>query len=394
MQINEKINRTIEFIKYLYPSKKLIGLHEPVFIGNEKKYIEKCIDSTFVSSVGEFVTRFEKAIVSYTGIPYAVACVNGTAALHTALILCDVNGGDEVLTQALTFVATANAISYCQAHAIFIDSDSERLGMCPKDLEAFLIENAELNSNGFCYNIKTGRRIKACIPMHVFGHPVDTDAIKKICDRFHISLIEDSAESMGSFYKGKHTGAVGEVSVLSFNGNKTVTTGGGGMILTTDEKIAKKAKHLTTTAKIPHAYEFFHDMVGYNYRLPNLNAALGVAQMEQLPAILNNKIQTAQLYREFFKSLEIKFVDQPKDSTSNFWLNAIILDSKKERDLFLAETNAAGVMTRPTWALMPELEHFKLNQATNLRNAKHLRDCIVNLPSSYRAQQTPEGFNR
>jgi perosamine synthetase len=374
----------ITIAKSLYPNKDFIGLHEPVFKGNEKKYTERCIDSTFVSSVGEFVGGFEKSISEFTKIPYAVACVNGTAALHMALILCDVQQDDEVLTQALTFVATANAISYCKAHPVFIDSDRVRLGMSAQSLQNFLEEHAEIRHDGFCYNKKTNRRIKACVPMHVFGHPVDLDPILKICEKYHITLIEDAAESLGSDYKNQHTGFKGHVSVLSFNGNKTITTGGGGMIVMRDEALAKRAKHLTTTAKIPHAWEFYHDEVGYNYRLPNINAALGVAQMEYLPEILANKRQTAMDYKNYFKSSDIKFVDEPSDSKSNFWLNSILLNSRAERDQFLEFTNKNGVMTRPVWALMNEMAQFKSAQTTDLTNAVYLRDHLVNIPSSFR----------
>lgn len=384
MQLKNQIQQTIDFIKTLYPDKKSIGLHEPVFIGNEKKYVEKCIDSTFVSSVGEYVVQFEKDMVNFTKIPYAVACCNGTAALHVALMLCDVKDGDEVLTQALTFVATANAISYCRAHCVFIDSDKDRLGMSAEDLKNFLNEFGDVRNDGFCYNKKTGRRIKACVPMHVFGHPVDLKKIKSICDQFHISLIEDAAESIGSYYDGKHTGSIGDVSILSFNGNKTITTGGGGMVVTNSEKLALKAKHLTTTAKKPHAYEFAHDMVGYNYRLPNINAALGCAQMEYLPKILENKAETANRYEVFFKEIGLKFIEQPSDSRSNYWLNAIMVDSRTERDEFLELTNASGVMTRPVWKLMSELDHFKTAQATELKNAKLIQDRLINIPSGCR----------
>lgn len=377
-------NDIVQFVKTLYPGKDFIGLHEPVFKGNEKKYTEQCIDSTFVSSVGEFVGRFEKVTAEYTGIPYAVACVNGTAALHMALILCDVQQDDEILTQALTFVATANAIAYCKAHPIFVDSELERLGMCPVKLEEFLTKNAEVRNDGYCYNKNTGRRIKACVPMHVFGHPVDLENIKRICKKFNISLIEDSAESLGSFYKGKHTGAYGDISILSYNGNKTVTTGGGGMILLADEALAKKAKHLTTTAKNPHQWDFVHDQVGYNYRLPNINAALGVAQMEYLTEILDNKRKTAEAYKTFFKNTEFKFIEEPKDSKSNYWLNAIMLKNREQRDELLKFTNSNGVMTRPIWELMNHLPAFKNAQTTDLSQARFIQDRLVNLPSGYR----------
>lgn len=381
-------NDIVQFVQKLYPGKDFVGLHEPVFKGNEKKYVEQCIDSTFVSSVGEFVGRFEKVTADFTQIPYAVACVNGTAALHMALILCDVKQDDEILTQALTFVATANAIAYCKAQPIFVDSDLERLGMCPVKLEEFLTTNAEVRNDGFCYNKNTHRRIKACVPMHVFGHPVDLENIKRICQKFQISLIEDSAESMGSYYKNKHTGCYGDVSILSFNGNKTITTGGGGMILLSDEKMARRAKHLTTTAKSPHKWEFFHDEVAYNYRLPNINAALGVAQMEYIEEILANKRETAEAYKKFFANTEFKFIEEPKDSKSNYWLNAIMVKDREQRDELLKFTNSNGVMTRPIWELMNDLPAFKSAQTTDLTQARFIHDRLVNIPSGYRKGNT------
>ena len=375
----------VQLVKNLYPGKDLVGLHEPVFKGNEKKYVEQCIDSTFVSSVGEFVGHFEKVTAEYTKIPFAVACVNGTSALHMALILSDVKEDDEVLTQALTFVATANAISYCNAHPIFVDSDIDRLGMCTSKLEDFLDRNAEVRDDGFCYNLVTGRRIKACVPMHVFGHPADMENIQRICRRFNISLVEDAAEALGSFYKGNHAGSYGDISILSYNGNKTVTTGGGGMILLSNETLARKAKHLTTTAKSPHKWNFVHDEIGYNYRMPNINAALGVAQMEYLTDILKNKRETAEAYQNFFKNTDFKFIQEPKDSKSNYWLNAILVKDRTERDELLNYTNSNGVMTRPIWELMNQLPAFKSAQTTDLTQARYLQDRLVNLPSGVRA---------
>lgn len=381
---NDLFKEFVTFTKTLYPDKNFIGLHEPIFKGNEKKYTAECIDSTFVSSVGEFVTRFEKDTAQFTEAPYAVACVNGTAALHMALILCDVKQDDEILTQALTFVATANAISYCRAYPIFIDSDPNRLGLCANKLEMFLQEYADIRNDGFCYNKKTGRRIKACVPMHVFGHPVDLDKIGEICRRYQISLIEDSAESIGSYYKGRHTGNVGDVSILSYNGNKTITTGGGGMLIMSDEILAKKAKHLTTTAKRIHKWEFYHDQVGFNYRLPNINAALGVAQMEYIGEILENKRKTAMLYKDFFKQSDIHFVEEPSDSKSNYWLNTLLLSNADEKTAFLEYTNANDVMTRPAWDLMCDLPAFKNAQCGDLTVARDLYSRLVNIPSGYR----------
>lgn len=374
----------INFVRSLYGANEFIPLHEPRFVGHEKKYVGECIDSTFVSSVGKFVDKFEQMICEFTGSKHAVATTNGTSALHLALVLADVSGDDEVLTQALTFVATANAISYTRAAPVFIDSCEDNLGMCPLDLENFLKNNSVIGSDGYCYNKITKRRIKACVPMHVFGHPVYLDQIKVICEKYNIFLIEDAAESLGSFYKGSHTGTIAPIGVLSFNGNKIITSGGGGMLLIQDEFIAKKAKHLSTTAKIPHQWAFDHSEIGYNYRLPNLNAALACAQMENLSSFVKNKRETAALYRAFFKNTELKFVDEPNECESNFWLNAVLCRDKNERDRFLEETNQKGVMTRPLWNLMNELAAFKNCQKTELKNATYYYDRVVNIPSSVR----------
>ncbi|MBT4791721.1 MAG: LegC family aminotransferase, partial [Halobacteriovoraceae bacterium] len=297
-------DHTVNFIKSLYGD-NFIPLHEPRFVGNEKKYLNECIDSTFVSSVGKYVDQFEKMLCEYTGSNFAVATMNGTAALHMSLILADVKANDEVITQALTFVATANAISYLDAHPIFLDSANDNLGLCPDDLEQFLELNVEVKSDGFAYNKSTGRRIKACVPMHTFGHPVKLDEILVICKRYNIFVIEDAAESIGSMYKQKHTGTIAPIGVMSFNGNKTITSGGGGALLIQDEQLALKAKYLTTTAKVSHKWEYYHDEIGYNYRLPNLNAALACAQLENLPAFIVNKVETAKLYKSFFSSQNI-----------------------------------------------------------------------------------------
>lgn len=374
----------IEKIRSLYGKEGFIPLHEPRFTPRDKELVIDCLDSTFVSSVGKYVDQFEKMVCDYTGSKYAVATMNGTAALHIALLLSGVEEGDEVLTQALTFVATANAISYARATPVFIDSAVDNLGMDPIDLDKFLQTNAEMGKDGFCYNKMTKKRIKACVPMHVFGHPVKLDEIVDICQKYNIALIEDAAESLGSYYKGKHTGTIAPIGILSFNGNKTITCGGGGMILFQDEALAKRAKHLTTTGKNPHRWEFFHSEVAYNYRLPNLNASLACAQMENLASFVENKIQTAAAYRSFFKEIGISFVDQPKDSQSNFWLNAIVLKNKEERDAFLAASNDAGVMTRPIWRLMDELPAFQNCQKTELKNAHFYEERVVNIPSSVR----------
>lgn len=377
------MQKIVDFIKHIYNTQNFIPLHEPRFIGNEKKYLNECIDSTFVSSVGAYVDRFEKEFALHVGSKYAVATVNGTAALHVSLVLMDVCENDEVITQPLTFIATCNAITYCGAKPIFVDVDKETLGLSPVALQKFLNENAEIKEN-ICINKMTGKIIKACVPMHSFGHPCKIDAIKDICDTWHIALIEDAAESLGSYYKGKHTGTFGNVGAFSFNGNKIITSGGGGVIVTDDEVLAKRAKHLTTTAKVPHKWEFVHDEVGFNYRLPNLNAALLVAQLEQVSYFLENKRALAKIYEDFFEDLGVKCIKEPKDSKSNYWLNAIMLESKEQRDLFLEYTNSHGVMTRPIWTLMNKLEMFKTFQCGDLSNAIYLEERIVNIPSSVR----------
>ena len=371
------------FIRSLYGEGQ-IQLHEPHFIGNEKAYLNDCIDSTFVSSVGKYVDRLEKMLCEYTGSKFAIATVNGTAALHVGLILAGVEKDDEVLTQALTFVATANAVSYTGAHNVFLDSGADNLGLCPEDLEKFLSQNAEIAADGFCYNKTTKRRIKACVPMHVFGHPVKLDEIMAICQQYNIIVVEDAAESLGSLYKGKHTGTIAPIGTLSFNGNKIVTSGGGGALLIQDEKLAKKAKHITTTAKVPHRWEFFHDEIGFNYRLPNLNAALLCAQIEKLGEFKKNKRETAEKYKEFFSRSGLEFLAEPAECESNYWLNAILLKNKDEQQKFLTATNNAEVMTRPIWRLMPDLPAFTNCQRTALQNARKYENTVVNIPSSVR----------
>ncbi len=380
-----KHQEVIDFIRGLYQTEKFIPLHEPKFVGNEKAYVLDCIDSTFVSSVGKYVDRFEQMMADYTGAKYAVATVNGTAALHIALKLVGVAQGDEVIAQSLSFVATCNAISYCGAKPVFVDVDRDTLGMSPSSLLSFLSANTTQTSAG-CINKTTGRRISAVVPMHTFGLPCQIDEIAKICEEFSIPLIEDTAESLGSYYQGKHTGTFGKLAAFSFNGNKTITTGGGGMIITNDEVLAKRAKHITTTAKQPHPYEFVHDEIGYNYRLPNINAALGCAQMENLPRLLESKRTIALAYAEFFSALNINFVSEPAHSNSNYWLNALILEDKQAREEFLQKLNAAGVMSRPIWRLMNELPMFQDCQSTDLTNAKWLEERVVNIPSSARVQ--------
>lgn len=377
-------SKTISFIKEVYGNKEFTPLSVPVFIGNEKKYLEECIDTTFVSSVGKFVDRFEEMVAEYTGAKKAVVCVSGTNALHMAMMLVGVKRDDEVITQALTFIATCNAISYIGAHPVFIDVDKETMGLSPKAVKAWLETNAEIKGNS-CYNKNTGRRIKCCVPMHTFGHPVNLDELVKICEEWHIELVEDAAESLGSFYKGRHTGTFGKVGAISFNGNKTITTGGGGMLLFNDEELAKFAKHLTTQAKVPHRWEFVHDHIGYNYRMPNINAALGCAQMEHLEEFVLNKRKTAAKYAEYFKNIEdIDFFTEPSDCRSNYWLNVVILKDKQSQFEFLQQTNDNGVMTRPIWELMNRLPMFEHCQNDGLENSIWFADRVVNIPSSIR----------
>jgi aminotransferase in exopolysaccharide biosynthesis len=371
----------IRFVRDQYRTDEFIPLHAPVFRGRERELVLDTIDSTFVSSVGAYVDRFEKDMATFTGSHRAVAVMNGTAALHIALKLADVLPGDLVVTQSLTFVATCNAIAYCSAEPLFVDVDRHTLGLSPSALDAWLAEHALIDDKGDCRTRVGHRRIRACLPMHTFGHPVELDALTAVCERWHLILVEDAAESLGSYYKGTHTGNFGKIGVLSFNGNKIMTTGGGGMLLT-DEAIGKRAKHLTTTAKIPHPYEFVHDEIGYNYRLPNLNAALGCAQLEQLPAFLETKRDLAARYIEFFKGTDLQPIVEPEDCRSNYWLNGVICQDGAQRDALLKSTNDAGVMTRPIWTLMTRLPLFKNALRGPLDNAEWLEARVVNLPSS------------
>jgi len=375
------MQKIVDFIKQTFKTNDLILLHEPRFIGNEKKYLNDCIDSTFVSSVGKYVDTFEKEFARTVGSKYAIATVNGTAALHISLLLADVKKDDEVITQPLTFIATCNAISYIGAKPIFVDVDLDTMGLSPESLKNFLDTNCE-NEDCKCINKTNGKIIKACVPMHTFGHPCKIDEIKEICDMWHIALVEDSAESLGSYYKDKHTGTFGKIGAFSFNGNKIITSGGGGVIVTDDEALAKRAKHITTTAKIVHPYEYVHDEIGYNYRLPNINAALLVAQLEQLEKFLVSKRDLATQYTEFFANENITFIEEPKECKSNYWLQAVLLNDVNQRNEFLDFTNKNGVMSRPIWKLMNELEMFKDCQKTDLKNAKYLEERVVNIPSS------------
>ncbi len=376
--------QTVDFIKSQFPDQDFIPLHEPRFVGNERKYVMDAIDSTFVSSVGKYVDDFEKQIAAYTGAKYAVACVNGTAALHMAMIVADVKRNDIVITQPLSFIATCNAISYIGASPLFVDVDRDTMGLSAVKLRSYLQEFVIKKNDGFSYHKVTQQKIAACVPMHTFGHPCRIDEIANICNDYNIALIEDSAESIGSYYKNKHTGNFGLLGTFSFNGNKTITCGGGGAIITNDEALAKRAKYLTTQAKVPHRWDFVHDEIGYNYRMPNLNAALMCAQLEQLDKFLENKRILAGQYQEFFKNTDIHFMTEPSNSKSNYWLCAISLKDKKTRDEFLQFSNDNGVMTRPVWALMNKLVMFKDALHGELSNAYYLEDRIVNIPSSVR----------
>ena len=375
--------KIVDYIKELY-GQDFVPLSVPQFIGNEKKYLNECIDTTFVSSVGKFVDRFEEDMAAYTGAKRAVVCVSGTNALHMAMMMAGVERDDEVLTQALTFIATCHALSYIGACPVFIDVDKQTMGLSPDAVKAWLFTHAEVKG-GQCYNKQTGRRIKACVPMHTFGHPVRIEELAAICAEWHVELVEDAAESIGSRYKGKHTGLFGKVGVLSFNGNKTITTGGGGMLLFNDEALGAMAKHLTTQAKVPHRWEFRHDHIGYNYRMPNINAALGCAQLEHLDEYVADKRATATAYAEFFKQVDdIQFFTEPENCFSNYWLNAVILKDHEAQQGFLQYSNDHGVMTRPIWELMSRLPMFEHCQHDELENTVFFADRVVNIPSSVR----------
>ncbi|HEY6977115.1 MAG TPA: LegC family aminotransferase [Chitinophagaceae bacterium] len=371
----------VAFIRQQFNTEDFIPLHAPVFKGNEKKYVLDTIDSTFVSSVGEYVNRFEKMICDYTNAKYAIAAVNGTTALHLSLLINEVKQGDLIITQPLSFVATCNAISYLKAGPVFIDVDATTLSLSAEKLNLYLKENTCIKSNG-CFHKQTGRRIRACVPMHTFGQAAEIDAIEEICKRFNIILIEDAAESLGTIYKGKHTGTFGVCGIYSFNGNKTITCGGGGMIVTNNKQLAATAKHLSTQAKVSHPWDFVHDEVGYNYRLPNINAALACAQMEQIEKLIAAKRKLALAYKNFFYSTPYKYISEQENVRSNYWLNAIVLRNEDERNAFLTYTNSKNVMTRPCWRLMNKLNMFKDAPADNLDNAEWIEKRLVNIPSS------------
>ncbi|QHJ13432.1 UDP-N-acetylbacillosamine transaminase [Paraglaciecola mesophila] len=374
--------KLIDFIKQLYGTNEFIPLHAPTFSGNEKKYVAETIDSTFVSSVGEFVTRFENDIAVFTGTAKAVATVNGTAALHTALYMSGVKRGDLVITQSLTFVATCNALYHMGAEPVFVDVSRTSLGLCPIALEEYLENNASLNFDGVCVYTNTKQVIRAVMPMHTFGHPVELDEILSVCKKWNLTLIEDAAESLGSYYKSAHTGTVGDFGALSFNGNKVITTGGGGMVLCKSVESGERTKHVTTTAKVPHPYEFYHDEPGFNYRMPNLNAALGCAQMESLVKFLASKRELAMKYKSFFEDTEFQFVDEPEYGSSNFWLNAVICTDRHSRDELIKTTNQSGIMTRPIWQLMHTLPMYNESKRGDLTNSEFIGQRLVNLPSS------------
>ena len=375
-------NEINQFIGDKFNNKKFISLHEPVFIGNEKKYLNDCIDSTYVSSVGPFVNKFENLLQDITGVKKAVPVVNGTSGIQVALNLVGVKKNDEVITQALTFVATVNAIAYNNAHPIFLDVDIDTMGLSSNSVSNFLDIYGELRDDG-CYNKSTGRRISACLPMHTFGFPVHLDELIKVCKLWKIPIVEDAAESLGSLYKGKPTGTFGEVGVYSFNGNKIITTGGGGAIVTNNIKLGDRAKFLTTTAKEHHKYEFIHNELGYNFRMPNINAALGCAQLEQLPLFLEYKTNLAKEYEVFFENRGIKFRKETENTKANYWLMCVELESKKDRDLFLEQTNNSGIMTRPIWQLMFRLPMYENCQKDSQKNAIFLEQRIVNIPSGF-----------
>ena len=378
-----KYKEIIDFVKLQYPKQDFIPLHAPVFNGNEKLYVLDTIDSTFVSSVGAYVDKFEIMMAELSKTQKAVAIVNGTSALQVALRLSGVQNGDEVLTQALTFIATINVIIYNGASPVFLDVDLDTMGLSPNAVQAFLEQYGELRE-GVCYNKKTNKKIAACMPMHTFGFPVHLDELITICNKWNIPIVEDAAESIGSEYNGMPTGSFGKLGVFSFNGNKVVTSGGGGAIVTSDIKLGIKAKHLTTTAKVPHPYEYVHDEIGYNFRMPNLNAALACAQLEQLDTFIKNKRNLALEYNVFFESQGIKFRKELPNTKANYWLMCLELENKKDRDSFLKETNENKVMTRPIWQLIFKSPIYSSLQRDSQENAIYLEDRIVNIPSSVR----------
>ena len=358
----------IKFVREIYRSQKLIPLHEPRFTGNEENYLKDTIKTTYVSSIGSYVDDFERAVAKYTNSSYAIATVNGTSALHIALLLAGVKNGDEVITQSLTFIATCNAIHYCNASPVFVDVSKDSLGLSEQSMHAFLSENCEIRNDGLCWNKKSNKIVRACLPMHTYGFPVELDEIKKLCEHYNIKLVEDAAESLGSQYKEKHTGTIGNISAISFNGNKIITTGGGGMLLTNDKNLAERAKHITTTSRVKKNWFYEHDEVGFNYRLPNLNAALGLAQIELLPKILESKRLLAQQYYDWGKKNGIEFIKEREFIKANYWLNTAITKDLTERNMMLEQTNGKGVSTRPAWTPMHKLAINSKFQKLDLKN--------------------------
>ncbi|WP_444641669.1 LegC family aminotransferase [Caproiciproducens sp. R1] len=389
---NEDISNILSALKeVLNGAEKPVPLHEPCFRGREWEYVRDCLDSGFVSSVGSYVDRFEEQLAQFTGVKRAVAVVNGTAALYLCLRLAGIGRDDEVLVPALTFVATANAVCYCGAIPHFTDSDPDTLGADPEKLDAYLAKITD-QQDGCCRNRITGRPIRAVIAVHTFGHPADLDPLLEVCKKYGLELIEDAAESLGSYYKGVHTGNFGKLSSLSFNGNKIVTTGGGGAVLTNDEELAGLAKHISTTAKLPHQWAFLHDCVGYNFRMPNINAALGCAQLEQLDGFIRKKRALAEKYRQAFADVPgISFFREPSCAKSNYWLNVLLLDREDTalRDRILSETNRQGILTRPAWTLMSELPMFRDCPHMDLSAAESLEQRIINVPSSAHLGESP-----
>ncbi|MBE0440311.1 MAG: LegC family aminotransferase [Gammaproteobacteria bacterium] len=375
------LNELVEFIRQYYQGSEIIQLHEPRFDQHEKDLLIDCIESTYVSSVGKYVELFEHKISEYTGSKYAIATVNGTSALHVSLLLAGVERDTEVITQSLSFVATCNAICYCGGEPVFVDVDKHTLGLSAESLEDFLRSFGEVK-NKQCFNKQSKKRISACVPMHTFGHPCEIDKIQAVCEQWHIPLVEDAAESLGSFYKNQHTGNFGKLAAISFNGNKVITSGGGGVIITSDRDLAKTAKHITTTAKLAHKWEFNHDQVGYNYRMPNLNAALLCAQLDKLERFIDNKRRTAEIYQSWCKENEITFIVEPEYSRSNYWLNTILLANSDEKLEFLEYSNAQGVMSRPVWTLLNQLVMFENCFSMPQTNARWLAERLVNIPSS------------
>ena len=382
------MDQLVSFVREVYGSHQPIALHEPVFTGREKEYVNEAIDSTYVSSIGKFVNRFELDLAAYTGSQQAVATVNGTAALHVALVACGVGVGDLVITQSLTFVATCNAIRYCGADPVFVDVDSHTLGLSPWAMRQWLEEYAIVDDHGQCRHTDSMRAIKAALPMHTFGHPADLDGLVAVCRDWHLVLIEDAAESLGSFYKGQHTGTVGALGTLSFNGNKTITTGGGGAVLASSSGLASRIKHLTTTAKQAHAYDFVHDELAFNYRMPNLNAALGCAQLEQLTGFIKTKRELAMAYKAFLADSDWQFIDEPEACCSNFWLNAVQCQNRSQRDALLHHLHSHGILSRPSWTPMHLLPMYAACLRGPLPHTEHLFDTLVNLPSGVPAARS------